>query len=317
MARQPVDTGADFALDSEWVENAALVATIWEDRMWVHGGVLTRFGLGAGTTGLGETVAEAIVGAQFAPHREWTIDLGLGRGLTEGYGTSRVRIFAGLTFTRSPQPPPPAPVAFTPAAIESIPDEVVIEKLALPPPPPVELARVEQDKIVIRDPIQFELATDVILPVSAPTLQFVARLMAEHSDIAHLVIEGHASEEGSFYYNYDLAKRRADAIWRALVEGGVSPVRLSTRSMGEVEPIAAGAEEAQLAENRRVVFHIVKRLAIGELGVPYKLDILQPWTGNPQVLPAPPAPVPGVPPPTQVPEKDGPDRSDFEEDDEP
>ena len=153
-----------------------------------------------------------------------------------------------------------------------------------------ELARVEQDQIVIREPIQFEFAKDVILPVSLPTLKYVGGLLSEHPEIVHLVIEGHASEEGSFYYNYDLAKKRADAIWRALIEAGVSPTRISTRSMGEVEPRNVGASEDELAENRRVQFHIVKRLAPGEKPPVYALDIKQPWTGDPQTLPPPPPP---------------------------
>ena len=192
-----------------------------------------------------------------------------------------------------------------------------------------ELARVEQDQIVIRDPIQFEFAKDVILPVSFPTMTFMGQLLGEHPEIVHLVIEGHASDEGSFFYNYDLAKKRADAIWRALIEAGVSPTRISTRSMGEVEPRNVGLDEASLAENRRVEFHIVKRLAPGERPPVYKLEILEPWTGDPATLPAPPPlPIPlgpdgkaldlgpdGLPlPPRAIPGDDLPDEDSFRDD---
>ena len=51
-----------------------------------------------------------------------------------------------------------------------------------------------------------------------------------------------------------------------------------------------GEDEGSLAENRRVQFHIVKRLAPGEKPPVYKLEIKQPWTGDPQTLPTPPAP---------------------------
>jgi outer membrane protein OmpA-like peptidoglycan-associated protein len=261
------------------------------------------------TGGLAEQVAEALVGAQVRPRPEWTLDFGLGRGLTEGYGTSRLRVLAGLTWTRAPRPPEPEPVAVVVPLVETIPDQVLIEQIALPPPGPTwketELARVEEDQIVIRDPIQFEFAKDVILPVSLPTLRYVGGLLGEHPEILHLVIEGHASEEGSYYYNYDLAKRRADAIWRALVEAGVSPTRISTRSMGEVEPVSTGASEGELALNRRVIFQVVRRLEPGEIPPAYKLSIQQPWTGDAQVLPTPPAPpappAAPAPPPAEPP----------------
>lgn len=315
MLRQPVETGQDLLLTHEWVENAAIVGTIWEDRAWLHGGIVSRVGLGTGTSGIGEAAAEAIVGAQFRPHSDWTVDVGLGRGVTEGYGTSRLRLFAGLTWMHVPRPPTPDPVVATLPPLERISDEMIIEQIALAPPEAPALARVEQDQILIRDPIQFELGKDTILPVSLPTLQFVGKLMAEHPELAHLVIEGHASEEGSFYYNYDLAKMRADSVWRALVAAGVSPTRLSTRSMGEVEPVQIGQAETQLADNRRVVFHIVRRLRPDEVPAPYKLDIRQPWTGDPQTIPAPPAiTLPIAAPPAN--KTDIPTREDFEERDE-
>ena len=88
---------------------------------------------------------------------------------------------------------------------------------------------------------------------------FVAKLINEDIQIGHLVIEGHASEEGSYGYNYDLSNLRARAIYRALVEAGVHPDRLSHRGYGEAIPIKSGEDEASLALNRRVEFHIVRQ----------------------------------------------------------
>ena len=294
MLRSDVETGADFTLGSELVENAAVVADVWEDHFAIHAGVTSRVGLSTLTAGGAENVAELLVGAQVNPAREWTVDLGVGRGITEGYGTTRFRVLAGVTWTRVPRPRKVEPeLVELPPPVEHVPDQLIIEEIVKPRRVEwreTELARVEQDQIVIRDPIQYEFAKDVILPVSFPTMTFMGKLLGEHPEIVHLVIEGHASDEGSYYYNYDLAKKRADAIWRALIEAGVSPTRISTRSMGEVEPKNVGLDETSLAENRRVEFHIVKRLAPGEKPPPYKLEIKQPWTGAPETLPAPPPP---------------------------
>ena len=77
--------------------------------------------------------------------------------------------------------------------------------------------------------------------------------------IGHVVIEGHASEEGSHQYNYDLSNLRARAIFKALAEAGVHPDRMSHRGYGEALPKNLGEDEAALAENRRVEFHIIRQ----------------------------------------------------------
>lgn len=315
MLRGNVETGADFTLGSELVQSAAVVADVWTDHLAVHAGLTSRVGLATLTSGGAENVAELLVGAQVRPHGDWMLDLGVGRGITEGYGTTRYRVFAGATWTRVPRPPRPPPEPVSPP-VEHVPDQLIIDEIAGPRRVEwreTELARVEQDQIVIRDPIQFEFAKDVILPVSFPTMTFMGKLLAEHPEIAHLVIEGHASDEGSFYYNYDLAKKRADAIWRALIEAGVSPTRISTRSMGEVEPRNVGLDETSLAENRRVEFHIVKRLAPGERPPAYKLEIKEPWTGDPVTLPTPPS-LPLPLPVRPLPDDDIPDDDSFRDD---
>ena len=144
-----------------------------------------------------------------------------------------------------------------------------------------ELARVEDEAIVIRDPIQFEFNTANILPESLPTLHFVAKLMNENARIGHVVVEGHASEEGTFIYNYDLSIRRARSIWEEIITAGVHPDRLSYRGMGEVVPRKKGTEEAALATNRRVDFHIVHRYNELDVLPEYPEDIKLPWSGQP------------------------------------
>ena len=116
---------------------------------------------------------------------------------------------------------------------------------------------------------------------SKPTLEFVAKIINEDIKIGHLVIEGHASEEGSFDYNYDLSNLRARAIYRALTASGVHPDRMSYRGYGEALPKVMGSDEASLAKNRRVEFHIVRiDPATGPL--PELRDVkTKPWDGTP------------------------------------
>jgi outer membrane protein OmpA-like peptidoglycan-associated protein len=174
-----------------------------------------------------------------------------------------------------------------------------------PPPEPIDieilteepweegvLARIEEQKIIIRDPIQFEFNTERILPISIPTLRYVGLLMNEDWRIGHVVVEGHASEEGSFEYNYDLSIRRARSIFEELLRAGVHPDRISYRGMGEVIPRTSGEDETSLAENRRVEFHIVHQHSERDEGPDYRTVEQAPWDGAPVelIVPAPAPP---------------------------
>jgi outer membrane protein OmpA-like peptidoglycan-associated protein len=149
-----------------------------------------------------------------------------------------------------PEPPAPAP-----------PEEPEPE----PPPEAPALAKIVGDRIEIAQEIQFQHDSDVILPDSYWVLVAIQTVLDEHPEVAHLLIEGHASVEGSIEYNWDLSNRRAAAVFRWLVDAGVNSSRLSWRGMGEVIPRGRGHGDAQRHGDvrdmdRRVEFHIVRRL---------------------------------------------------------
>ncbi len=300
IGRAPIETEQDFDLGSELALSGGARLDIWPETVWLGAGVVHRTGFADFWSVGAETPTELVadLGVRVLP--DWRVNVGVGRGLTPGYGTTQFRTFAGLTWQRTPPLPPspePEPVArLLVTEAPDIPQDLLIET-PTPPEEPAwkedELARVEEQQIVIRDPIQFELATARILPESIPTLHAIAKLLAEHPEIGHLVIEGHASEEGSFAYNYDLSIRRSLAIFQELVLAGTYPGRLSCRGMGEVEPVTLGADEMALAKNRRVIFHIVRRIRPGEEQPPIRTEMLLPWDGAPKTFtPPPPVPAP-------------------------
>ncbi|GAB2497650.1 OmpA family protein [Arenimonas alkanexedens] len=65
-------------------------------------------------------------------------------------------------------------------------------------------------------------------------------------------IEGHTDSQGADAANQALSKRRADAVRRALEDGGLSPGRLSATGLGETRPVADNASADGRARNRRV-----------------------------------------------------------------
>ena len=283
--RAPVDGGERFYLGRRLSADLGLRRSLDDaGRMALFSSLLARWPLGPEAPQA--RAAEVLAGAQLQPGEgTWTLDLGLGRGLTQGYGTSAFRTFATLSWHRPGAEPeleavvlfePPDPDASLVREPRPEPDEAPEEEADMGWGED-ELARIEGERIVIRDPIQFEFDTARILPESLPVLHQVATLLADNPQIAHLVVEGHASEEGTHVYNYDLSIRRARAVWEQLVAGGVNPDRLSYRGMGEVLPVTEGQSEGELAASRRVEFHIVRELHPLEPAPAYREGTPLPW----------------------------------------
>lgn len=297
--RPEVPTQQDFLLGPEFRYSLGARYHAWPDRVALAAVWVARDGLQSTEFGGAENPSELLAIAQLRPQRDLQWDLGFGKGIADGYGTTEFRAMLGVTWTHRPAPPAP-PVR---VVVEEAPDEEPVPvEIEVPDPPEPEweeqeLAKVKGEQIVIRDPLAFEFNTPNILPESLPTLQYVADLLNDNWQIAHLVIEGHASDEGSFAYNYDLSIRRSRAVWEQLLRSGVHPDRMSYRGMGEVVPTQVGEDEASLAANRRVEFKIVAQLDADERPPPYREGVRFPWDGAPATIRTPEAPPPPSPEP--------------------
>ncbi len=317
MLRGSVVTQQALGAGQEVTGALAAGYTLLDGHLTPSAVVLARTGVEDQFAGAWAAPVEVLVGAQGMITKEWYVDAYGGRGLTTGYGATDARAVVSVTYNKMPpkaKSEEEAPVTVFQSDLTDEDLSKIAEEPEPPPPPPPEppkeLATVTQKEIVIRDPLQFAAGTERILPESQPTLDFVAKLMAENADIQGLIIEGHASGEGSFEYNYELSRKRSEAVFRELVESGVSPDRLSYRSYGEVRPVKEGDDAA----NRRVVFRIGHRLAPGEVNPGWETNIQLPWNGQSVTLPGPAMPPePERKPPTT--EKLDIDESQFEEGD--
>lgn len=294
VGRTPFLTTEDFTVGNEVTMGlGSRLALPAATRTAFTGQLLTRAGLENFLGGGAENALEVIGGVQVLPSRAVTIDIGAGRGFNEGYGTTDLRILSGITVQHVPAPPD------EPVIIEGPPPPPP------PPPPPVEelpepepewqeneLVRVVADVIQIRDMLDFRVDTNILLEESRPTLQAIADIINDDARIGHVVIEGHASQEGAFDYNYKLSESRARAIFEELFSSGVHPSRISYRSMGEVEPLVEGDDEDSLQKNRRVEFHIVKQFDAVEDMPDYDISQILPWTGEGVTINVPEKPVP-------------------------
>ncbi|MGB5694408.1 MAG: OmpA family protein [Polyangiales bacterium] len=125
---------------------------------------------------------------------------------------------------------------------------------------------IEESRLEILDKIYFNVDSATIQKRSYPVLDNVAEVLDAHPEISLVRVEGHTDSTGSDGYNLRLSQRRAASVVRYLVErGGVSKDRLVAEGFGETRPLVPDAKtKAQLAQNRRVEFHIAE----GELEDP-------------------------------------------------
>ncbi|GEM_PF-1095575 len=91
-----------------------------------------------------------------------------------------------------------------------------------------------------------------------PFLSEIARGMLASPDSV-LRIEGHADSRGASDYNEELARRRAEAVARTIVEYGVPEERIIVLSYGERRPLQGGGSQRALSRNRRVELILLKK----------------------------------------------------------
>ncbi|HTM20503.1 MAG TPA: OmpA family protein, partial [Kofleriaceae bacterium] len=114
-------------------------------------------------------------------------------------------------------------------------------------------------EIEVLKPIHFEFDSDVIKPISYPTLDAVADTMNLNPDVTHIEVQGHTDERGSDAYNLDLSQRRAASVVRYLIGKKVEAGRLTAQGYGEREPKIRKHTPEAWAVNRRVEFIILHR----------------------------------------------------------
>jgi OOP family OmpA-OmpF porin len=137
-----------------------------------------------------------------------------------------------------------------------------------PPPPPQPEPRVElrDNKIVIRDKIQFAYNKAEILSESFSLMDEVAKVIKANPHVKKIAIEGHASSEGADEHNLKLSDARAKAVMAYLVaKGGIPDKKLSAKGYGENKPLVneSGLDGPALDQarekNRRVEFNVVEQ----------------------------------------------------------
>ena len=101
--------------------------------------------------------------------------------------------------------------------------------------------------------VHFETAKSVIKANSYTVLDKVVRVMNENPTMK-LNIEGYTDSQGADNNNLVLSQTRADAVKTYLTSKGISPMRMTAKGFGEVNPVADNSTKEGRAKNRRVEF---------------------------------------------------------------
>lgn len=122
--------------------------------------------------------------------------------------------------------------------------------------------------ISLNDTITFPPGQTTLSPAVVPVLARVATLAAERAEL-NLEISGHTDDRPiattAFPSNWELSAARASRVARALLaQGGIDPVRISTRGYAHYRPLSPNDSETHRSANRRVeirFFHQVSTSA--------------------------------------------------------
>jgi len=124
-----------------------------------------------------------------------------------------------------------------------------------PPPPPTPTPPPTVSKRIVLRGITFDFNQSTIRPDSRPVLDEAVDVLRENPSVS-VVIEGHTDSIGSEAYNQALSVRRAEAVFRYLVNSGIAPDRLTVEGFGKSDPVATNETEAGRAQNRRVELRV-------------------------------------------------------------
>jgi OmpA-OmpF porin, OOP family len=233
---------------------------------------------------------EMLAGLGWAPHPDWTIEGGVGVGITRGVTDPRYRMMLGVRYVPKPASayadkdgdgvsddndkcPNRAEdhdgIADEDGCPESDADHDKIKDDDDECPEdsegssgdgdgcPEGDAEFRDNKIIIRGKVQFETGSSQLKPKSERLLDRVAALMKANPGIKKVRVEGHTDETGPEGTNQVLSEKRAQAVKRALEKRGIERSRLEARGYGESRPRAPNTTPAGRAKNRRVEFVVV------------------------------------------------------------
>ncbi len=107
----------------------------------------------------------------------------------------------------------------------------------------------------IYTPVYFKFDSDILTDESMAEAQRLYQAVVERA-APEVVVTGHTDTSGSAASNQVLGQRRADAVREDLIEIGVEPQTITTRSLGESQPVVETGDGVREPLNRRVEINV-------------------------------------------------------------
>jgi len=113
--------------------------------------------------------------------------------------------------------------------------------------------RIMQDGKIIANGIRFDTGKSTLKPESMGVINEIYELLEKNPDLKFSV-DGHTDNVGDDASNLKLSADRAETVLNTLVSMGISKDRLSSKGLGETEPMDDNNSPEGRANNRRVEF---------------------------------------------------------------
>ncbi len=120
------------------------------------------------------------------------------------------------------------------------------------------LQKIQIGKPYNLEDIFFATDSDQLIPESTEIVESFFEFMNENSSI-NIEIQGHTDNIGTDEYNLDLSQRRAETVYKYLLNKGISAKRMTFNGYGESMPIADNSDEEGRQKNRRTIFVITQK----------------------------------------------------------
>lgn len=99
--------------------------------------------------------------------------------------------------------------------------------------------------------ILFDVNKATLKPGATSNVEKISAILNQYPNY-NISVEGHTDATGSDAYNQTLSERRAASVREALIAGGVSADRITSKGFGKTQPVASNDTPAGRQQNRRV-----------------------------------------------------------------
>lgn len=121
----------------------------------------------------------------------------------------------------------------------------------------IQLKPVREGLSLVLKNIYFETDSYQLSEKSRSEINNVLELFNQNPTL-HVEIAGHTDNVGTYNYNQTLSKRRAEAVYNALLEAGIKKERLSYKGYADSQPLVDNTSEKNRKSNRRIEFRVVR-----------------------------------------------------------